>query len=109
MKALRAFAPLLVIVLILAALYLSGAGRYFTLESLRSHEQALEGLVRDHPVESLVLYMVTYAAVCALCLPFNLITTLAGGLMFGPWLGGAATVIAGTIGSLGAYFAAHTA
>ena len=109
MKAVRSLAPLLVIVLLIAALYLSGAGRYFTLDSLRGHQQALENLVRDHPIESLALYMLAYGAVCALCLPFNLITTLAGGLMFGPWLGGAATVIAGTVGSLGAYFAAHSA
>jgi uncharacterized membrane protein YdjX (TVP38/TMEM64 family) len=29
--------------------------------------------------------------------------------MFGPWIGGAATVVAGAVGSLGAYFAARTA
>jgi uncharacterized membrane protein YdjX (TVP38/TMEM64 family) len=109
MKAVRRLAPLLVIAAIIVVLLLSGAGRYFTLDSLRSHQQALQGLVRDHPVESLAVYMLAYAAVCALCLPFNLVTTLAGGLMFGPWVGGAATVVAGTVGSLGAYFAAHTA
>jgi uncharacterized membrane protein YdjX (TVP38/TMEM64 family) len=109
MKAVRRLAPLLVIAAIIAIFFLSGAGRYFTLDSLRSHQQALESLVRDHPIESLALYILAYATVCALCLPLNLVTTLAGGLMFGAWVGGGATVIAGTVGSLGAYFAAHTA
>src|SRR4051812_48546107 len=105
MRAWVRLAPVAVILAVLAALYLSGAGRYFTLVSLHEHEQALEALVQEHPIEALGLYMAAYAAVCALCLPFNLILTLAGGLMFGPWVGGAATVVAGGVGSLGAYFA----
>lgn len=109
MKAVGRFAPLAVILIVLVALYFSGAGRYFTLASLRAHQLALLTLVHDHPVEALSLYMAAYAAVCALCLPFNLVLTLAGGLMFGPWVATPATVIAGGVGSLGAYFAARTA
>jgi uncharacterized membrane protein YdjX (TVP38/TMEM64 family) len=109
MKAVGRFAPLAVILIVLAALYFSGAGRYFTLASLRAHQLALLTLVHDHPIEALSLYMAAYATVCALCLPFNLVLTLAGGLMFGPWVATPATVVAGGVGSLGAYFAARTA
>jgi uncharacterized membrane protein YdjX (TVP38/TMEM64 family) len=109
MKAWMRLAPVAAILAVLLALYLSGASHYFTLQGLRDHELALEDLVRRHPVQALAFYMGTYAAVCALCLPFNLILTLAGGLMFGPWIGGGATVIAGAVGSLGAYYAARTA
>ncbi|HET9160419.1 MAG TPA: VTT domain-containing protein [Caulobacteraceae bacterium] len=109
MKAWLRLAPVALILAVLAAIYLSGGAHYFTLASLRDHERTLEGLVERHPLGALALYMGAYAAVCALCLPFNLILTLAGGLMFGPWIGGAATVFAGGVGSLGAYYAARTA
>src|SRR4051812_24029965 len=98
-----------VIVLIAAGLYFGGAAKYFTLESLRTHSQTLETLVAAHPVASVLVYIAVYSLICAACLPFNLIATLAGGLLFGTWLGGAATLAACTIGSLGAYFAAHSA
>jgi uncharacterized membrane protein YdjX (TVP38/TMEM64 family) len=109
MKALGRFAPLAVILVALVALYLSPARHLITLDSLRSHQLALQSLVAQHPMEALSLYMAAYATCCALCLPFNLVITLAGGLMFGPWVATPATVVAGGIGSLGAYFAARTA
>lgn len=113
MQAVRRFAPLVVILLLAAGLYFSGVGKYLTPESLlgtlRSHAQALQAVVAAHPVTSVLVYIAIYALICAACLPFNLIATLTGGLLFGTWLGGAATMAACTIGSLGAYFAAHSA
>lgn len=109
MKSLRQFAPLAVILLVVAVLIFSGAGRYFTLDSLRTHQAALQTLVHDHPLASVAVYMLAYAAICALCLPFNLVATLAGGFMFGTWMGGGTTVLAGMVGSLGAYYAARSA
>lgn len=109
MEWVRRFAPLGVIVALLAGLYLSGASRYVSLESLRTHEAALRGLVDHHFWEALGLFFLVYFTVTAACLPFNLIVTLAGGLMFGPWIGGAATLLAATAGSVVAYYAAQTA
>ena len=109
LKAARRFAPLALIVVALAAVYFSGLGHYFTFDSLRENERALQAWVAAHPVLSVAAYVGVYAAICALCLPFNLVTTLAGGLLFGAWLGGAATVVAGAIGSLGAFYAARSA
>lgn len=109
MEAVRRFAPIAVIVLILAGLYLSGAERFFTLDALRTHYEQLQALTRAHPVITVLGFAGLYAACCAVCLPFNLILTLAGGLLFGTWVGGSATVVGAAIGSLGAYYAAHTA
>jgi uncharacterized membrane protein YdjX (TVP38/TMEM64 family) len=109
LEAVRRFAPIVVIVLILVGLYLSGAQRYFTLESLRAHSQELQALTAAPPVTSVLGYIALYAGCSAVCLPFNLILTLASGLLFGPWVGGAATVVGAAVGSLGAYYAAHTA
>src|SRR5690348_7550111 len=92
MKAFGRFVPLAVILIALVALYFSPARHLITLDSLRAHQLALQTLVREHPVEAVSLYMAAYAACCALCLPFNLIITLAGGLMFGPWVATPATV-----------------
>ena len=109
LKAARRFAPLALIVVALAAVYFSGLGHYFTFDSLRENERALQAWVAAHPVLSVAAYVGVYAAICALCLPFNLVTTLAGGLLFGTWLGGGATVLAGALGSLGAFYAARSA
>ncbi|CAN5267684.1 TVP38/TMEM64 family protein [soil metagenome] len=105
----RRLLPVVLILALALALYSSGVGHYFTLDSLRENEAYLRGQVAEHPIASVAIYIAVYASITAACLPLNLITTLAGGMLFGPWVGGAATVVAATLGSMAAYFAARSA
>lgn len=108
MKAVARAAPIVAVLALVAWLYLGGGIHYFSLESLRAHQAALEQMVERHPVETFLLYVGAYALVCAACLPLNLVATLAGGLMFGVWLGGVATVIGAGLGSVVAYYVVRT-
>lgn len=87
----------------LAALILSGAWRWISLEELRDRRAALQMFVREHPVLSLELYMGAYALVVALSLPGALIMSLGGGYLFGVWRGSAAAVAGMTAGSVAMY------
>ena len=54
------FAPVAVFALIAAAVYVSGAWRYISLQSLSAHEEGLRSLVRDHPVVSAAAFVAAF-------------------------------------------------
>lgn len=97
---LKRFLPLLLLLLAVVAVFASGATRYLSLESLKTNEALLRGFVADHLALSLLAFICVYAAATAVSIPGALILTLAGGFLFGTWLGGSATVIGATIGAI---------
>ena len=109
MRRVRHFAPLLLIVMAAAAAYATGMTRYLSLESLQSHQQMLRTLVAAHPVAAVAAYVALYVVVTGAALPAALVLTLGGGLLFGPWVGGAATVVGSTIGATVTYAAMRSA
>lgn len=106
--ALRLAVPALFVVL-LAAVLLSGAWRWVSLEELRDRRAALQAFVREHPVLSLELYVGAYALLISLSLPGALIMSLGGGYLFGVWRGSAAAVTGVTAGSVAMYAVARLA
>lgn len=107
-RALRA-APFLLLALIAVVLVAGGVGHYVSLEALRTRRAALAAFVAGRPTQSLAVYIFAYVAVIALSLPGALIMTLAGGFLFGPWLGGGAAVVGVTLGALVMFLAARSA
>jgi uncharacterized membrane protein YdjX (TVP38/TMEM64 family) len=103
------FAPLAAIAALLAAAFALGLHKQLSLEALRDNRVALEHFVAAHLVAAAALYMLAYALAVAISLPGALFLTLAGGFLFGTWLGGGATVIAATIGATAIFLAAKTA
>ncbi|WP_419320515.1 TVP38/TMEM64 family protein [Caulobacter sp. ErkDOM-E] len=97
---LKRLMPLLLLLLAVVAVFASGATRYLSLESLQTHEALLRGFVADNLALSILVFIGVYAAATAVSIPGALILTLAGGFLFGTWLGGAATVIGATIGAI---------
>jgi uncharacterized membrane protein YdjX (TVP38/TMEM64 family) len=104
----KRYLPLLIIVLALAAVLLSGGTRYLTLEALQENDSALRAFVSHQRLPALLLFAGLYAFVTAISIPGALVLTLAGGYLFGPWLGGAATVVGATIGATAVFFAVRT-
>jgi uncharacterized membrane protein YdjX (TVP38/TMEM64 family) len=102
-------APILVILAVLAAAYALGLHRYLSLDQLQAQRAGLEAFVAAHFAAALLFYMLIYATAVAVSIPGALILTLAGGFLFGPWIGGGATVIAATIGATCIFLAARTA
>jgi len=69
----------------------------------------LEAFVSANLWAALALYVLVYATSVAISFPIASVLTLAGGFLFGPWLGGGATVIAATLGATALFVAARTA
>ncbi len=103
------FLPIGVIGVAAAAIFLSGAYRYLSLETLREHQTTLEAFVENRLVVALLLYALLYIAVTALSLPGATLMSVLGGFLFGPFLGTAAVVFAATIGAAIIFTAAKSA
>jgi uncharacterized membrane protein YdjX (TVP38/TMEM64 family) len=99
MKHFKKYFPLLLILALALIAWFSGVSRYFNLESLRAHQQTLEVLVKDHLLISLLTFMGCYIIVVGLSIPAASFMTIAGGILFGQWIGTGMTVIAATLGA----------
>lgn len=106
---LRHLWPLLLLALALALAWASGAGRLLSFEALSEHRASLTAWVAARPVAAAGAYVVTYALVVAVSLPGGVVMTLAGGLLFGVWLGTALTVVGATLGACALFLAARSA
>ena len=72
------------------AVYASGLHRELSLAGLQHRREALQALVAAHPLLAPLAFVAVYASAIALSLPGALFLTLAGGFLFGTWLGGVA-------------------
>jgi uncharacterized membrane protein YdjX (TVP38/TMEM64 family) len=68
-------------------------------DGLGRHQALLQGWVAVHPYVSAVIYLLTYTAAVAVSLPNAALLTVAGGLLFGKFVGCALTVSGATIGA----------
>src|SRR5262249_31968983 len=101
--------PVVVILLLLVLFFVFGLERYVSLQSLKTHHDWLAAQVEAHLLLALLAYMLVYTATVALSLPGATVLTLAGGWLFGQWLGTTVTVVAATTGATLLFLAARTA
>ncbi len=105
----RRWAPLLVMVAAALLVWATGLYRYIAFDELRAHHAEFKAFVRDHFLIGLLIYMVVFAAATFVAVPGAMVLQLIAGFLFGPWVGGLATALSATIGSLGYYSAARSA
>ncbi|MCW5729193.1 MAG: TVP38/TMEM64 family protein [Alphaproteobacteria bacterium] len=105
----RRILPLLAVAAAIAAFFAFGLDRYVTFEALREHRHELLAFVAERPLLAVLAYMVVYAIAVALSLPGGLVLTIAGGFLFGLWLGTLIVVIAATVGATLIFLAARYA
>ena len=103
------FLPLLLIGALFVGLAASGELRWLSLSDLANHREALAGFVQRHPVASLAGYVGAFVLVIVACVPGASVATVAGGLLFGPVIGGAAALAGLLIGSAIVFLACRTA
>ena len=108
MSRIKPYLPLLVLVAVVVAVFASGVTRYLNFEALQTHEAALRGFVSDNLFVALATFIAVYAVATAVSLPGGLILTLTGGYLFGPWIGGSATVAGATLGAVAVFYAVRT-
>jgi len=106
---LKRFGPLLVLAALIIAAFATGVTDQLSLEALRARHGELAAFVAVNRWLALAAFMAVYIAVAALSLPGALFLTLAGGLLFGPWLGGGGSLVAATLGASVVFLACRTA
>lgn len=101
--------PLLLLIAAMCFVLAMGWQRYLSIEALAENRQALRGYMSANMLLSLVAFIGIYAAVVALSLPGGAVLTLAGGFLFGWFLGGIASILAATIGAAIVFLIARSA
>jgi uncharacterized membrane protein YdjX (TVP38/TMEM64 family) len=76
-----------------------GLGRYFTLSRIKASKEEFAALYAKHRLMVPAAYMVIYILVTSLSLPGAAVMTLAGGALFGLWMGTLIVSFASTIGA----------
>lgn len=105
----RRLLPLLLLALGLALFLILDLDRYFDLAVLRDQQAGLRRWVEFHPVLAVAAYLAFYTLLVAFSLPVASLVTLAGGFLFGPWLGTVWTVLGATLGATAVFMAARAA
>jgi uncharacterized membrane protein YdjX (TVP38/TMEM64 family) len=105
----RRFVPLAVIAALLVAVVASGLLDHLSLAELKANRAMLSAQVAAHPALSLLVYFVIYVLVVVACVPGPGFMTIAGGFLFGVWLGGAAALASCVVGATIVFQACRTA
>jgi uncharacterized membrane protein YdjX (TVP38/TMEM64 family) len=106
---LRRWLPLAGLAAGLALFFAFGLQRYLSFEALCDNRAWLLQLVARHFVPALLAYAGIYVLAVAFSLPGGAVLTMAGGFLFGQWLGTAVTVVAATLGATILFVAARSA
>ena len=101
--------PLLVLIAATGFVLAMGWQRYLTLQALAENREALRGYIDGNMLLSLLGFILLYAGVVALSLPGGAVLTLAGGFLFGWFIGGVASIIGATIGATIVFLIARSA
>jgi uncharacterized membrane protein YdjX (TVP38/TMEM64 family) len=105
----RRYGLLAVIAAVLTALLASGVTQHLSLAELELRRQELDQEIAQRPIFSLLLFVSIYLVAASTALPGVIYLTLGGGLLFGPWIGGFASLFAATAGSVVVFLACRTA
>ena len=105
--ALRRFVPLGILVLALALFIVLGGARYLTFAALAENREWLCATVAKTGAKGVLAFILAYAGLVAVSVPGSWLFTLAGGFLFGPWLGTAYALIGATTGATVVFLAAR--
>ncbi len=81
---------------------------YLSFSTIEAHHQALRAFVDERPVATALAFVAVYAGSVAVSLPGAVFLTIAGGFLFGIWLGSLLAVTGATIGAVAVFFVAKT-
>ncbi|CAN0583994.1 unnamed protein product, partial [Laminaria digitata] len=93
----------------LAAFFAFDLNQYISLDALKENRELLQSWVADYGTLSALVFAGIYALAVAFSIPGAVFITIAGGFMFGPYLGTVYVVTGATIGAVGVFLAAKYA
>ena len=103
-KHLKKIVILLLIIAFIVAYKVFNLGQYLTLSYIKASQEKFSLLYAEHQILVIAGYMMIYILVTSLSLPGATVMTLAGGALFGLWVGTAVVSFASTIGATLACF-----
>ena len=103
----RRFVPLGILVLAGALFMVLGGHRYLTFAALAENREWLCATVAQAGAKAALAFILAYAGLVAVSVPGSVLFTLAGGFLFGPWLGTAYALIGATSGATIVFLAAR--
>jgi uncharacterized membrane protein YdjX (TVP38/TMEM64 family) len=106
---LRRFAPLLVIVLAMVAVFATGAHRHVSLETLVRHRMTIDAFIDAHLLAAVGAFIGLYVVSVALSIPGSSLMSISGGILFGTLIGACATVVGATTGATIIFLVAKSA
>lgn len=101
--------PLALLAIGFAAFFFFDLNQYISLGALKTHREQLHSWVENYGALSALVFAGIYALAVAFSIPGAVFITIAGGFMFGPYLGTLYVVIGATIGAIGVFLAAKYA
>jgi uncharacterized membrane protein YdjX (TVP38/TMEM64 family) len=106
---LRRFLPLVGVVVLASLVLAMGWHRELSLENLVRYRTEIDALISNHWILALAVFVASYIAVVTLSLPGGAIMTVSGGILFGAFAGGLASIAGATIGATLLFLVARTA
>lgn len=103
----RRLVPFGLLLVAVVAFTVLGGPHYLTFAWFARHHDWLRALVARLGIAAAFLYISAYAAVAALSIPGAVALTIAGGVLFGTWLGGLYAVVGATLGATAVFLAAR--
>ncbi len=101
--------PLAVIVAAMGAFFAFDLDRFLSFEALRDHREFLTTWTSENQALAALIFVAGYCIMVALSLPGAVWATLAGGFVFGTWVGGLYVVIGATLGATAIFLIARYA
>lgn len=93
--------------LLIGLFFVFDIDRFFSLDTLKASHEALQQAYQQNPLYIIGIYSLTYIVMAALSLPGATVMTLAGGAMFGLWVGVPVVLISATTGATLAFWVAR--
>ena len=91
----------------IVAFFSLGGQRYLSLDTIKSHRDALLAYTEAHYAQAVLIAFAVYLTATAFSVPGGLVLSLATGFVFGRWVGTLIVVCAATIGATILFLAAR--
>lgn len=104
----RRFVPILLIMVLMAVVYFSGAHRYISFEKLRQNHAALQWMVAHYPTLAPLIFIAVYVLSTALSIPGGALLSIFGGFLFPQPFSTFYVVVGATLGATIVFLAAQT-
>ena len=108
-SAVKRFAPLVVLVIAIVLVFALDLDRFVSFDTLSENRDRLLAFVDAHMLLAPLLFVLIYALVVGLSIPGGAIMTIAGGFLFGLWVGTVLVLIGATLGATAVFLIAKTA